>query len=356
MAAEIVQIDYALVDTIVKRFQKLHDQSQAIQNNLTQTIAPLQAGQWQGAAATACFQEFEHVVTPAFNRLLHTLQSAVETTQAIRKTLADAEAEAEALFRGEFGAIALGGNGAMFAQEGGTRGVDFNAIPTPDPPADTSLLPPFLQKLIDFILQTVETWQNDRADGVQVNEDGSVSYADATLLFDDMADEADIPFRYPDDGCYARAHLMTYRIHERYGIPLESLDKAYIRGSETAPDTHLTVDTDYVYPGQSSADGTVDWGWHIAPTVDVKNADGSIITMVIDPSLANRPLPLADWQALMNDTDSLVETDSYLLYGQNQFGNKLYISEDFPLDVANSTSESILEEYMNRCTEAGYCD
>ena len=355
MSAPIVQIDYAVVDTIIQRFQKLYDQSQTIQASLCQTMVTLQAGQWQGSAANACFQEFDHVVKPAFQRLLHSLQGSVETTKAIRKIMADAEAEAAALFRGDVGAMALGGNGSMFAQvvDGEVRS---KSTPTPTPPSDKPLLPPFFQKLIDFIMQAVETWQNDRADGVQVNADGSVSYADATLIFDDMANEPDIPFRYPDDGCYARAHLMTYRIHERYDIPLESLDKAYIRGSGTAPDTHLTVDTDYSYPGQSSADGTVDWGWHIAPTVDVKNADGSITTMVIDPSLASRPLPLADWQALMNDTDSLVETDSYLLYGQNQLGEKLYISEDFPLDLANSTSESILEEYMNRCIEAGYCN
>lgn len=349
MSAPIVQIDYAVVDTIIQRFQKLHDQSQTIQASVCQTMAELQAGQWQGSAANACFQEFEHVVKPAFQRLLHVLQGSVETTKAIRKIMADAEAEAAALFRGDVGAMAVGGNGAMFAQfvDGEIRS---KSTPTPTPPSDKPLLPPFFQKLIDFIMQAVETWQNDRADGVQVNPDGSVSYADATLIFDDMANEPDIPFQFPDDGCYARAHFMAYRIAERYGININDVDKVFIYGNLEAQTSFIydqvtiggTTDT------SSTADGTVNWGWHVAPIINVRQGDINV-PMVIDPSLSNRPLTIEQWKTIMNDPDAITEITDHTTYGPNYFYDQAQRSQ------IDGYAQDVLEDYKQQCIDAGYC-
>lgn len=349
MSAPIVQIDYAVVDTIIQRFQKLHDQSQTIQASVRQTMAALQAGQWQGSAANACFQEFEHVVNPAFQRLLHSLQGSAETTKAIRKIMADAEAEAAALFRGDFGAMAVGGNGAMFAQvvDGEVRS---KSTPTPTPPSDKPLLPPFFQKLIDFILQAVETWQNDRADGVQVNQDGSVSYADATLIFDDMANEPDIPFQFPDDGCYARAHFMAYRIAERYGIDINDIDKVFIYGDLEAKTEfvyeQITLDG-VTYPS-STDDGTVNWGYHVAPIINVRQGDTNV-PMVIDPSLSNRPLTIEQWKAIMTDPNATTEITDHTIYAPN-----------FPYDESqraqiDNSARDTLDQYLQQCIDAGYC-
>ncbi|ABX06166.1 MAG TPA: WXG100 family type VII secretion target [Herpetosiphon sp.] len=364
MPATIVQIDYAVVDPIIQRFQKLHDQSQTIQASLCQTMAALQAGQWQGNAANACFQEFDHVVKPAFQRLLHVLQGSVETTKAIRKIMADAEAEAAALFRGDVGAMAVGGNGAMLVQE-----ADANT-PTPTPP-EPPLKLPFVQKLIELAQQLFAEWQKNFGDKVNPHPDGSVSEAEATIIFNDMANEPDIAFKYANDGCYARAHLMTYRIHERYGIPLESLEKAYIQASGTAPDTHLTVPTEYRYSDQkyddvSSYDGIVDWGWHVAPTVKVRNNDGSITPMVIDPSLFSQPVSLETWHSKMNDNDAILNLVPYNWYTPRKgfepisslgkpHPNEGLVNYTHTKEELDISAEATMINYMKRCEDSGYC-
>ncbi|WP_110514052.1 WXG100 family type VII secretion target [Herpetosiphon llansteffanensis] len=343
MPAPFVQIKYDVVDAIIVRFQKLHDQSQTIQASVCQTINSLQAGQWQGSAANACFQEFEHVVNPAFQRLLHALQGSVETTKAIRQIMADAETEAAALFRDDFGPITLGGNRVMFEQETG------GATPTPTPP-EPPLKLPFLQKFIDFMLKATEIWRNDRADGVQVNQDGSVSYADATLIFEDMANEPDIPFQFPDDGCYARAHFMAYRISERYGIDINDVDKVFIYGDLEAQTSFIydqvtiggTTDT------SSTADGTVNWAWHVAPIINVRQGDINV-PMVIDPSLSNRPLTIEQWKGIMNDPDAITEIAEHTTYGPN------YSYDQAQREQIDGEAQDILEDYKQQCVDAGYC-
>ncbi|GAA5526498.1 WXG100 family type VII secretion target [Herpetosiphon gulosus] len=345
MSAPIVQIDYAIVDTIIQRFQKLHDQSQTIQSSLCQTMTALQAGQWQGSAANACFQEFEHVVNPAFQRLLHSLQGSVETTKAIRQIMADAEAEAAALFRGDFGAMAVGGNGSMFAQvvDGEVRS---KSTPTPTPPSDKSLLPPFFQKLIDFILQAVETWQNDRADGVQVNQDGSVSYADATLIFDDMTNEPDIPFQFPYDGCYARAYLMGNRMVERYAFNQEHISKVFIFDTALGDGLNeLRIDQQFQYDGFEP----VEWDYHVAPSIMVRDAQGNLQPMIIDPSLFDHPVTIEEWKQSMNFPNATIDIRGFSWYAPNW--------EVTPENQAqtDAITQERMQTYMDVCKEEGYC-
>ncbi|KPL85845.1 WXG100 family type VII secretion target [Herpetosiphon geysericola] len=362
MPAPFVQIKYEVVDTIIQRFQNLHDQSQIIQATLCQTMALLQAGQWQGTAANACFQEFEHVVNPAFQRLLQVLQSSTETTKAIRQTMAAAEAEAAALFRDDFRTIGLGGNKLLLSQENGE----------PSTLSEPPLKLPFFQQLIEWAQQVFAEWHANYGSKVNPYPDGSVSEAEAAVIFNDMANESDIPFKYADDGCYARAHIMTTRIYKRYGIPLESLDKAYIQATGTAPDTHLTVPTEYRYSAQkyddvSSYDGIVDWGWHVAPTVKVRNNDGSITRMVIDPSLFSQPISLETWHAKMNDNDAILNLVPYNWYSPrkgfksneysaNPHPNEFLVNYTHTKEELDISAEVTMIEYMKRCEDSGYCN
>lgn len=96
-----------------------------------------------------------------------------------------------------------------------------------------------------------------------------------------MADESDLAFNYPEDGCYARAHLMLKRITERYGV---SVNKVWAFGN-------LKVNTSY---------GTADWEYHVAPIVTVTNGKDSQ-SMVIDPSIANGPVTKGQWWAIMSN-------------------------------------------------------
>lgn len=105
-----------------------------------------------------------------------------------------------------------------------------------------------------------------------------VSEEDATTLFNELAEREDIPFGFPMDGCYARAHKMV-RILEDRGI---IAGKAFVEGE-------LYVDTSF---------GEVGWGYHVAPVVMVKK--GSVLVpYVFDPSLFQKPVPQTEWKAKM---------------------------------------------------------
>lgn len=87
----------------------------------------------------------------------------------------------------------------------------------------------------------------------------------------------DIPFGYKQDGCYARAHVMSRRFEEM-GI---STQKVWIKGKLFVPGTDI------------------EWDYHVAPVVEVKEKDGKIQQYVIDPSLNSKAVTVDEWVASM---------------------------------------------------------
>ena len=75
----------------------------------------------------------------------------------------------------------------------------------------------------------------------------------AEKIFKEMAEQKHIPFCYPEDGCYARAHEMT-RLMEKKGV---IAGKVFIEGD-------LKVET------TNSPKGYVEWWYHVAPLVAIK--------------------------------------------------------------------------------------
>jgi hypothetical protein len=125
-----------------------------------------------------------------------------------------------------------------------------------------------------------------------------VTEAQAIQLFNDMAATTCnpvtvpppcIPFLYPDDGCYARAHEMV-RLMRVQGIEAE---KVWIYGSLNPATT-------------SHPDCEVGWGWHVAPTLQVQTA-GGIEKRVIDPSLMTGPASPDDWRTRQDDPGATLE-------------------------------------------------
>lgn len=108
-----------------------------------------------------------------------------------------------------------------------------------------------------------------------------------------------IPFRYPDDGCWARANEMCRLIHDMGYAP----KKVWIDSTWPA---FLHVET------PNHPDCFVDWGWHVAPILCVRGP--KLFTtqmMVIDPSLFTTPVSQAAWKAKQNDPGAtLTETDA----------------------------------------------
>jgi hypothetical protein len=127
------------------------------------------------------------------------------------------------------------------------------------------------------------------------NPDPPVSPERLNEIFNDMNSESCspcspastcIPFLYPNDGCWIRAHLMTYKM--RAYSPPEDPEKLFIQGS-----------LDPFAPNSPDCGVPWNWGWHIAPTLMVSLPNGTE-KRVIDPSLASAPISETDWVNLNN--------------------------------------------------------
>lgn len=106
-----------------------------------------------------------------------------------------------------------------------------------------------------------------------------------------------IPFLYPDDGCWGRAHQMC-RLMIGAG---EQPAKVWIYG-------HLIVHT------RNNPSCEVAWGWHVAPTLQVATG-GSTEIQVIDPSLFTDPAPESKWNGVQGDAHAvLAHTDAGAFY------------------------------------------
>jgi hypothetical protein len=133
-----------------------------------------------------------------------------------------------------------------------------------------------------------------------------------------------IPFKYPDDGCWARAHEM-YRLMLAMGITSRK----------------IWIDGNLHTPTRNNPNCFVDWGWHVAPTVSVCLGFFGRGRMVMDPSLFTTPVSEATWKgvqgdpgATLTDTDGTVfwhggggdpgytYTDYYLAFYRTQLQNR----------------------------------
>jgi len=119
-----------------------------------------------------------------------------------------------------------------------------------------------------------------------------------------------IPFLYPDDGCWGRAHEMARLIFSTGVQPR----KVWIYGN-------LRVQT-----VNSPACG-VNWTWHVAPTLLV-SIGAHVQVQVIDPSMFETPVPRQTWvnaqsapAARVTDSDASVfyrdESASIIQYDSN---------------------------------------
>jgi hypothetical protein len=110
----------------------------------------------------------------------------------------------------------------------------------------------------------------------------TVSPAQVVAVFRHLAARPDIAFRRPEDGCYARAHLMVKQMLAWGLHPIKVW--AFASGDE------LQVRTPH-HPS-----GHVTWVYHVAPALRVRFPDGSQHWYVIDPSLFDGPVPIANWE------------------------------------------------------------
>jgi hypothetical protein len=124
----------------------------------------------------------------------------------------------------------------------------------------------------------------------------------ANILTDDGM--TPIPFHYPPDGCYARAH----RVEEL----LTEMGYASEKVFALAGSRPLRVRSPYADNPQLGQAGepapNVTWAWHVAPIIRVRDPQRGLVETVIDPSMAGVPISLADWETLMTEGDTSSST------------------------------------------------
>ncbi len=157
---------------------------------------------------------------------------------------------------------------------------------------------------------------------------GCISATKAQQVFDAMnAKTCDpltipppcIPFLYPNDGCWGRAHEMV-RLMKDMGL---NPKKVWIQGS-------LTAQT------KNDPNCHVHWGWHVAPTLCVRNTWFLGKQQVIDPSLFTTPVSKSTWKGVQGDPSATLTdtTGSYYHYIAN-----------IPDDPGYASTNQVLETY-----------
>lgn len=107
-----------------------------------------------------------------------------------------------------------------------------------------------------------------------------------------------IPFLYPDDGCWARAHEMC-RLMIDMGL---SPKKVWIQGSLNTK----TKNNPYC---------EVWWGWHVAPTLCVRWWWFPLgRRMVIDPALFTTPVTQSTWKGVQGDPNATLTNSAASIY------------------------------------------
>lgn len=122
---------------------------------------------------------------------------------------------------------------------------------------------------------------------VSVPQDEKVTLAKAKDVFQEMVKMEDLAFKYPTDGCYARAELMIERMQKLGVKPRKVWSVA--NGEELYAKT------------KHHPRGYVTWAYHVAPVLRV--IDGAEERWyVIDPSLFQAPATLTAWRAAQMKT------------------------------------------------------
>ena len=154
--------------------------------------------------------------------------------------------------------------------------------------------------------------------------DNALSPEAAQALFDDLAAQTDIPFDYPPDCCYARAERMSQIMTGR-GI---ENGKAWAYAGTFGALDPTNADGSLVRFPPGTGD-PVRWGYHVAPTVSVRQPDGTCRDMVMDPSLRDRPVTVEEWEGLMGGAATSASTPNDIYY-RNASGSTVIRRGDLP--------------------------
>jgi hypothetical protein len=161
----------------------------------------------------------------------------------------------------------------------------------------------------------------------------------AQALLTEFTGTEDLALRYPRDGCYARAHVMLKRLRDK------GVEAWKVWAFASSKDDLLWVET------PAASGGRVNWGYHVALLVVVRQSDGGTREMVFDPILFDRPVAVEDWASAVHDTPTLVRSAPGVTPIPARGGSGYWPGPD-PVEGPDANAEEILEEYreLSRAT------
>ncbi|NHN76147.1 hypothetical protein HA520_02400 [Azotobacter chroococcum] len=177
-------------------------------------------------------------------------------------------------------------------------------------------------------------------------DDPSVSEARAKDIFNNMKAESCspcsptsdcIPFLFPDDGCWIRAHIMCHLMRtggpDLTTNPPEDPEKVWIRGLLNAPTAN--------HP-----DCHVLWGWHVAPTLaTVLSAPND--KLVIDPSLSPLPESKDAWKSRQGNPGATLTDSPWTAYNSETDMSSVSLADSY------QAMQSYRDELQDRCLDFG---
>jgi hypothetical protein len=101
-------------------------------------------------------------------------------------------------------------------------------------------------------------------------------------IFSWAARQKDIAYRYPADGCYARAHLLVRRLQKAGFKPYK------VWSMQNGKPLYVRT--------RNHPRGYVTWKYHVAPVLRVRYANNEQAWYVIDPSMFSKPVLISTWR------------------------------------------------------------
>jgi WXG100 family type VII secretion target len=99
MPAPTVRADFAQLTQIAGRFARMADDTARSNQDITQRLERLRAGDWYGDSATRFFGEMDSAILPAMTKLQQALVEAAQVTRRIRDAMQQAERDVAAIMR-----------------------------------------------------------------------------------------------------------------------------------------------------------------------------------------------------------------------------------------------------------------
>ncbi|MDD5036983.1 MAG: protein-glutamine glutaminase family protein [Methylococcaceae bacterium] len=159
----------------------------------------------------------------------------------------------------------------------------------------------------------------------------SMTPAEAQSLMDEFK-KTDVPFDYPVDCCYARARMMCDMM-EKKGFASEKLWSKGNLAAKKADGTPVT------FPDRNGNPQAVQWGYHVAPIVDVEQPGGGVEKRVLDPSLSDKPLTVDEWKARCGVSPSATQ-DKITPANENYPFRPDLAGKDFPVSAAENSLQA----------------